>query len=366
MTINFTEIQDRPRFRHRGLLIDTARHYLTLFTIFKILDGMSYNKLNVLHWHIVDDQSFPYQSISFPELSDKGAFEPNILIYTPEDVQKIIEYARIRGIRIIVEFDTPGHTRSWGVSHPELLTECFGQINGQLGPINPTKNITYEFIEKLFSEVTKVFPDKFLHLGGDEVAFNCWKSNADILQYMNTTNISDVNQLQGIYIKRLVHIVTGFNASSIVWQEIYESSNDLPSTTIIHVWKSWDDPRNVMYRVTNDGFSLIISSNWYLDHISSGGDWYKYYEVDPHDFGGNENQNKLVLGGEACMWGEVVDNTNILQRIFPRVSAVAERLWSQKSVTNRDDAERRLEEHTCRMRLRGLPAQPPNGPSFCV
>lgn len=103
-----------------------------------------------------------------------------------------------------------------------------------------------------------------------------------------------------------------------------------------------------------------------MDHLSTGGDWRKFYNCDPHDFVGTQAQKKLVLGGEACMWGEVVNDQNILQRIFPRVSATAEKLWSQEAVKNADQAAARLEEHTCRMNLRNVPAQPPNGPGFCV
>lgn len=365
LMVNLTEINDEPRFRHRGLLIDTSRHYLTLFTIFNILDGMSYNKLNVLHWHIVDDQSFPFQSRVFPELSEKGAYEPNILIYTPEDVQNVIEYARIRGIRVMSEFDTPGHTRSWGNSHPELLTQCFGDYAGKLGPMDPTKETTYEFIEKLFTEITEVFPDEYVHLGGDEVEFDCWNSNANIMKFISDNNLSGFKQLEGLYIQRLVDLIARLNASSVVWQEVYQNGVQLPNTTVVHIWLG--DRRSLLQRVTKDGFNALLSQGWYLDHLATGGDWQKFYDCDPHDFFGTDEQKQRVMGGEACMWGESVDNTNVLQRIFPRVSAVAERLWSFNDVIYRvNDSPNRIEEHTCRMKFRGIPAQPPNGPGFCL
>lgn len=125
MIVRLQTIYDEPKLSHRGLLLDTSRHYLPVKDIFKTLDGMSYNKLNVFHWHIVDDNSFPFKGNKYPGFAEKGAWHPE-MIYTIDDVKKVIEYARVRGIRTVAEFDTPGHTRSWGEFMPEILTKCYG------------------------------------------------------------------------------------------------------------------------------------------------------------------------------------------------------------------------------------------------
>lgn len=324
---------------------------------------MVYNKLNVFHWHIVDDHSFPYESKTFPELSAQGAYNKH-MIYSQNQVSEIIEYARVRGIRTLVEIDTPGHTRSWGVSHPEILTACEGVFAGKLGPLDPTKNETYEFMQKLLNEIVEVFPDEYVHLGGDEVGFECWESNAVIKEFMKSNNITTYEALEEKYIQRIVDMVTLLNHKSIVWQEVFINGVRLAPGTIVHVWTG--NSATLLNDITKRGYPALLSACWYLDYLQTGGDWRKYYTCDPQDFAGDAKQKQLVLGGEACMWSESVDNSNILQRIFPRVSAAAEKLWSQENVKDIIDAGRRLEEHTCRMKSRGLPAQPPNGPGFCL
>lgn len=324
---------------------------------------MAYNKLNVFHWHIVDDHSFPYESTEFPELSAQGAFHSK-LVYTQSNVQMVIEYARERGIRVMVEFDTPGHTRSWGVSHPELLVACSGKYSGKLGPMDPTAKTTYTFLERLFGEIVTVFPEKYIHLGGDEVDFECWNSSSVITQFMLTNNITTFEKLEDLFIQRVVDIVDRLNSSSVVWQEVFENRVKLPKGTVVQVWTG--NRKALLADITSKGLPALLSACWYLDHLKTGGDWKEFYNCDAHDFPGTDTQKQLVLGGEACMWAEVVDDNNVLQRIFPRVSATAEKLWSQQNVNNIASAAQRLEEHACRMIHRGIPAQPPNGPGFCV
>ncbi|XP_068941047.1 beta-hexosaminidase subunit beta [Petaurus breviceps papuanus] len=357
--VNKSEVIDSPRFGYRGVLIDTSRHFLPLKTILTTLDAMAFNKLNVLHWHIVDDNSFPYQSITFPDLSSEGAYSP-AHIYTYTDVRIVIEYARLRGIRVIPEFDTPGHTESWGKGQKDLLTPCYtgSEKTGSFGPVNPTLNTTYKFMSNFFKEISRVFPENYIHLGGDEVDFDCWESNPDVTQFMELKGFGkDYSKLESYYIQRLIDIVSSTNKGYMVWQEVFDNGVTLKKDTIVEVWIE-STYREELQKVTEAGYATVLAAPWYLDYISYGQDWKKYYYVEPLNFTGTKKQKDLVIGGTAALWGEYVDDTNLSPRLWPRASAVAERLWSPQNVRNLDDAYERLREHRCRMVRRGIAAQP--------
>ncbi|KAL1501005.1 hypothetical protein ABEB36_006411 [Hypothenemus hampei] len=363
LRINSSTIKDFPRYKHRGLLIDSSRHFLTLEKILRTLDAMVYNKMNALHWHIVDDQSFPFVSVKFPELSQKGAYHPYTKVYSPEDVKYIIKYARVRGIRVLPEFDTPGHTASWGQSHPELLTPC--EIFATYGPMDPSKDTTFTFLQEFFTEIRGVFKDNFIHLGGDEVDFSCWQQSDNITSFMKTHSIATYEALESYYIQKVMDLVEKLQYNSIVWQEVFSNGAKLPENTLVHVWKrvDWKD---TLKNVTASGKQALFSACWYLDTLNSGGDWEDFYYCDPSEFDGTAQEEELILGGEACMWGEVVNDYNLISRVWPRASAVAEKLWSPYSDSyDLDEPRKRLEEHTCRMNRRGVEAEPPNGPGFC-
>ncbi|KAG8130983.1 hypothetical protein E2320_017606 [Naja naja] len=320
--VNESVISDFPRFAHRGILLDTSRHFLPLKVI----------------------------------LTNLGAYIPN-LVYTPKDVHNVIEYARLRGIRVIPEFDTPGHAQSW---RKDILTPCYSgkHPSGSYGPINPILNATYDFMMKLFEEVGTVFPDDYIHLGGDEVDFSCWNSNPNVTEFMKKKGFGYWHfKLQSYYVEKILDIVSSLNKKSIVWQEVFDDRAKLQPDTVVEVWK------NFLYqlelaRITKQGHQAILAAPWYLNVISYGEDWKRYYGVEPLDFIGRKSQKKLVLGGEACLWGEYVDATNLIPRLWPRASAVGERLWSSKNVTDISDASKRLSQHRCRMLRRGIAAQP--------
>jgi len=362
-----TEIQDAPRFAHRGIMLDSSRHFLPINAIKTNLEAMAYNKINVFHWHIVDDQSFPYQSRDFPDMSAKGAYNAETHIYTQLEVKDIIEFARQRGIRVVAEFDTPGHTQSWGPSTPGFLAKCCdknGKFNGNYGPIDASNQDNYVFLDKFVKELTEVFPDHYLHLGGDEVSFGCWASNPNITAFMNKSGFgTDYAKLENYYEQKLLDIVNSHNSGYVVWQEIFDNKIKIRDDTVVHAWKgNW---KSEMAKVTAANYKVILSTPWYLNYISYAADWKKYYMAEPLSFNGTAKQHSLVMGGEACMWGEYVDGTNVVARLWPRASTVAERLWSPQSVNNVNEAEPRLEEQRCRMIKRGITAEPPSGPNFC-
>lgn len=377
-------ITDRPRFPHRGFMIDTSRHYLPLPIIKKHLDAMTWSKLNVLHWHLVDAQSFPYVSAAFPQLSEKGAFTARH-IYTKKAVSEVIEYARLRGIRVIPEFDTPGHAQSWGKGQPDLLTPCY-DAQGVEGKavwgnhsenenFDPTRNTTYSFLEEFMNDVAAVFPDRFLHAGMDEAHYMCWQSSPVIKKFMADNNLTTFPELEQYYVTRALDIISGTGKHVIIWQDPVDNGVEVNNTTIIEIWKNSRNKLNCDLKVPDEwakfaeeavkgGNKMIISSCWYLNYICYGEDWRRFYACDPLDFNATAEEKELVVGGEACMWAEFVDGTNFLQRAWPRAAAMAERVWSPSNVTDLETAAFRLDAHRCRLLRRGIPAQPVL-PGYC-
>ncbi|XP_054715055.1 beta-hexosaminidase subunit beta-like [Uloborus diversus] len=373
--INSTKVEDEPRYKYRGMLIDTARHYQPMKTLKKNLDAMAYNKFNAFHWHLIDDQSFPLESKIFPNLTKLGAYSPRH-VYTHDNIRDIIQYARLRGIRVIPELDTPGHTQALGKAFPWLLTPCFGE-----GPdkpytpnypehaaaefLNPMINDTYRIFKILVEEVKQVFRDEYIHLGMDEVYYACWKSSPEIKEFMKKHNYTSINQVEQHYVKKTLKNVKDTGYKYIIWQDPIDNDVQAEPDSIVEVWKDtyldhkMDKWENYIVPIARKGYQIILSACWYLNYISYGQDWKKYYACDPRNFNGTEAEKDLVIGGEVCMWGEYVDGTNLLPRLWPRASAVAEKLWSPASATqDEDSAAFRLDEHRCRMLRRGIPAQP--------
>lgn len=371
LVVNETEIRDWPRFDYRGMMIDTSRHFIPKPVLMANLDAMAYNKLNVFHWHIVDDQSWPMESLVYPALHKKGAYAAN-KIYSIADMLEIIEYARMRGIRVIPEIDTPGHTQTMGKAIPGILTSCYGEgpnrpntanypKHAEQEILNPINDYTYQVVTKIIQEVKQLFPDPYVHLGMDESYYDCWESNPEIRLWMLKNNLTSMKDLETFYVQKTIDNVRNLGYKTIIWQDPLDNRAQVPIDTIVEVWKDypnkpWTESMNLMAEYGNP---LLLSACWYLNYISYGQDWEKYYNCDPHSFSDNPIKRSRVMGGEAAIWTEYVDGAKLLELAWPRASAVAERLWSSPSETNNiDDARFRLDEHRCKMLERGIPANP--------
>jgi len=331
------QIDDRPRFPWRGLLIDVARHFQTMEVLKRNLDAMAAVKLNVLHWHLTEDQGFRVESKKFPKLHQLGS-DGNY--YTQEQVKEIIAYARDRGIRVVPEFDIPGHSTSWLVGHPELGSApgpyTIERRPGIFEPaLDPTREDVYKFLDTFLGEMAALFPDDYLHIGGDENEGKQWDRNPAIQAYMKQKGIKDNHALQAYFNTRLLKILQKHKKKMIGWDEILQP--ELPKDVVIHSWRG----TAALAEAARKGYDGILSNGYYIDLIQPAS---QHYVPDPlpADSTLTPEEAKHVLGGEATMWAEWVTPETIDSRIWPRTAVIAERLWSPRTVTDVPDMYRRL------------------------
>ena len=332
------EINDAPRFPWRGLLMDVSRHFMPVDVVKRNLDGMAAVKLNVLHWHLSEDQGFRVESKAKPKLHELGS---DGFYYTQEQIKDIVQYAADRGIRVMPEFDVPGHATSWCVAYPELASAPGPyEIERHAGVFNPTldptKEETYEFLETVFTEMAGLFPDPYFHIGGDENNGKQWDENADIQAFMKENGLKDNHELQTHFNKRLLKILTNLDKKMMGWDEILQP--DLPKDAIIHSWRG----KQYLFQAAEDGYQTVLSNGYYIDLLHSAAN---HYAVDPIPEGTeiSEKARQNILGGEATMWAELVTKQTVDSRIWPRTAAIAERFWSPGSVTDLTDMFNRLE-----------------------
>lgn len=342
-------IEDAPRFPWRGLLLDPGRHFLPVPVIYRTLDGMAAVKLNVLHWHLSDDQGFRIESRVFPKLQQYGS---DGQYYTQEQVRNVVAYAAARGIRVVPEFDIPGHCTTWLTGYPELGSapgpysverqfEIFDAV------LNPANEATYRFLDAFFGEMALLFPDPYVHIGGDESNGKQWLANPQIKAFMDTHRIRTAKELQAYFNARVQKILAKHHKQIIGWDEVLDPA--LSPDVVIQTWHGSE----FLVTGAKQGHRGLLSRPYYLDHMYSAGQMFLADPI-PVDAALSPDQAKLILGGEACMWGEHVSALTIDSRIWPRAAAVAERLWSPVSDRNTDDMYRRLAVESLRLESEGL------------
>jgi hexosaminidase len=343
-------IQDQPRFPWRGLMIDVSRHFIPLDVLKRNLDGMEAVKMSVFHWHLSENQGFRVESKKFPKLHEMGS---DSLYYTQEEIRDLIGYARDRGIRVVPEFDVPGHSTAWFVGYPELSSGPGPyQIERKWGvfdpAMDPTNEKTYKFLDELIAEMTKLFSDHFFHIGGDEVNGKQWDANPKIQQFMKSHSLKNNEALQAYFSQRVQKIVTKHGKAVVGWDEVFVPG--VPKDIVIQSWRG----QASLAQAGTQGYRGILSNGYYLDLGWSAA---RHYAVDP--MGGaaanlTPEQQKLILGGESCMWSEYVNAENVDSRIWPRNAAIAERLWSPQNVTDAASMYARLNAISARLEWLGL------------
>ncbi|WDS35441.1 family 20 glycosylhydrolase [Pseudoxanthomonas sp.] len=370
-------IGDAPRFAWRGLMIDVARHFMAVPTLERQIDAMERVKLNVLHLHLSDNEAFRVQSRRYPRLTqgNQGRF------YTQEQIRDLVGYARARGIRVIPEIDLPGHAKAMIAAYPLLAS---GPVDAAIpgGPaIDVSKTETYVFLRNLLNEVASLFPDRYFHIGGDEVNGADWMDNPRIADYMSVHRFADKEALQEHFLLRLKRMLADQGKKVIGWEEI--ESAHMPEDVVVQVWKS----SGAIDRATRRGHQVIVSAGYYLDHLWPTAWHYRIDPLDPAAFGylsaadrqemlaqhpelarmmtqdmvrpagGTEltaEQQQRVIGAEAPLWSELVTDEMLDGRIWPRTAALAERFWSSAEVNDTSDMYRRLAVVQDQLRVQGL------------
>lgn len=346
----FVEIKDAPRFAWRGVMIDTARHFMSLDTLKRQIDMMERVKLNVLHLHFSDNEGFRIESLRYPRLTTIASHGE---YYTQDEVRDLVAYAAARGVRIVPEIDLPAHTGAIMTAYPELAAGAFDPNNriSMFGAaMDPTKPETYAFIRGLLEEMSGLFPDSYFHVGGDEVASSAWTSNPAIRAFMAEKGYADPIALQDHFFSEVNKIVKGLGRTSMGWEEVAHQPID--DDVVVQAWRS----SQATAHATAQGNRVVVSAGYYLDLLWSGAD---HYSRDPLDIEATPPdspekvlgpkpegpltpaQAALVIGGEAPLWAEVVTDEMLDGRLWPRAALMAERFWSRADVRDPVDAARR-------------------------
>jgi hexosaminidase len=342
-------IEDAPRFPWRGLMVDVCRHWQPMEVIKRTLDGMALVRLNVLHLHLTEDQGFRIESKTFPRLHTLGS---DGHYFTQEEMREVIAYAAERGIRVVPEFDLPGHATSWLVGHPELGSQpgpyAIERRWGIFDPtLDPTNEAVYELLDGFLGEMEALFPDPYLHIGGDENNGKHWDANPRIQAFIKKHGLVNNAGLQAYFNRRVLAILARHGKRMVGWDEILHP--DLPRDAVVH---SWQGPKGLA-AAARAGHATILSNGYYIDLSHPA---WEHYLNDPlpADTTLTPTEQARVLGGEATMWAEWVTPETIDSRIWPRTAAIAERLWSPREVREVDDMYRRLDIVSLRLEELGL------------
>ncbi|GAQ45961.1 woronin body major protein [Aspergillus tubingensis] len=378
------KIQDAPLYPYRGIMLDTGRNFISVNKIYEQLDGMSLSKLNVLHWHMEDTQSWPVEIDAYPEMIH-DAYSPRE-VYSHADMRNVVAYARARGVRVIPEIDMPSHSASgWKQVDPQMVTcvdSWWSNDNYALhtavepppGHMDIIYNGTYDIVRQVYNELSEIFPDNWFHVGADEIQPNCFNFSSYVTEWFAQDPSRTYNDLAQYWIDHAVPIFQNYSTSRrlVMWEDIVlstEHAHDVPTNIVM---QNWNNGLDYINQLTAKGYDVIVSSadSMYLDcgiggfltndprydvmsnpdastpnfnYGGNGGSWcapYKTWQrIYDYDFTQNltATQAQHIIGAEAPLWSEQVDDVTVSSLIWPRAAALAELVWSG----NRENGQKR-------------------------
>ncbi|HVU81320.1 MAG TPA: beta-N-acetylhexosaminidase, partial [Rhodanobacteraceae bacterium] len=351
-------IVDHPRFAWRGLMLDSARHFQSVADIEKLIDWMSLHKLNVLHWHLTDDQGWRLQVPQYPELTKIGACrkavgpdaaltgnpdKPYCGFYTDAEVREIVRYASERFIEIVPEIDIPGHSQAAIASYPWLgVSGKRPQVGTNWGVntwlLRPDAR-TLKFVKDVMDHVMALFPSKYIHIGGDEAAKDQWQASPEVRAHMRKLGLQNMEQLQGWFTTQVAEYLAKHGRVAVGWDEILHGK--VPASAVI---MSWHEPAGALDAL-KQGHDVVMASSptLYLDHYQSNlhdeppgrpevESLQDVYDYNPLPAGATAAEAKHILGVQANLWAEYMPTfARVQHAVFPRIAALSEIAWSPAS-----------------------------------
>ncbi|TDW49072.1 hexosaminidase [Flavobacterium sp. 270] len=368
-----SQISDFPRFTWRGLMIDASRHFQPVDVIKRNIDGLAAMKMNVFHWHLVDDQGWRIEMKKHPKLIDLAS---DGLYYTQEEIRNIVKYADERGILIVPEIDVPGHGSAILTAYPEIGSKLItltggtsekniqgtaittygiernaGIFSPTLDPSNPK---TYQLLSEIFDEACPLFPGAYFHIGGDENEGKDWDANPKIQAFKKKNNLATNHELQTYFTMQLVPMLKKHGKQLMGWEEIL--TKNMSKEAIIHSWRGANEGMvagQSLVDAVKKGYKTVLSNGYYIDLMYPVA---SHYLNDPMPKGATltAEEKARILGGEATMWTELTTEATIDSRVWPRTAAIAERLWSAEDITDLASMRKRLDEVSFRLEELGL------------
>lgn len=354
-------IKDQPKFKWRGMLLDCCRHFMDLDFIKRYIDLLAYHKMNILHWHLTEDQGWRIQIKQYPKLTEIAAWRKEKDgstyggFYTQNQIKEVVEYASQRGVSVVPEIELPGHSVAALAAYPEY--SCTGgpfEVENDWGVFKEIycagNDSMFVFLENVLDEVIELFPSEYIHIGGDETPKFRWENCTKCKKRIIDENLHDAHELQSYFIQRIENYINSKGKKLIGWDEILEGG--LAEGATVQSWRGFDGAIDA----AKSGHDAIVSptSHAYFDYGLDAIDLEKVYRFDPIPKGLSNQESKYIIGAECNMWTERAPQNSIDSKVFPRLLAMSEVLWNYPQLRDYPQFYERVQEHYKRLDILGV------------